>query len=231
MAMKLGDYAVTEAGFGADLGAEKFLDIKCRAAGLVPSAVVIVATVRALKMHGGRAKTELGNEDLDALEKGLPNLLRHVSNITEVYKLPAVVAVNRFPTDTDAEVDLVIKKCAELGVKAILSDVWAKGGEGGIELAHEVVRLCDEGENNFSFSYPDEYSIEEKIEAVVKKLMSDKNLMEKFEKNPVKVIEELLGVDLPDDLVNNIIDGVKAKLNLEKVGDALEMLGGLFGKK
>ena len=170
MAMKLGDYAVTEAGFGADLGAEKFLDIKCRVAGLKPSAVVVVATVRALKMHGGRVKTELGNEDLEALEKGLPNLLRHVSNITDVYKLPAVVAVNRFPTDTDAEVALVIEKCAELGVKAILSDVWAKGGEGGIELAHEVVRLCDEGENNFSFSYPDEYSIEEKIEAVVKRV-------------------------------------------------------------
>ena len=170
MAMKLGDYAVTEAGFGADLGAEKFLDIKCRVAGLKPSAVVVVATVRALKMHGGRAKTELGQEDLVALEKGLPNLLRHVSNITEVYKLPAVVAVNRFPTDTDAEVALVIEKCAELGVKAILSDVWAKGGEGGTELAEEVVRLCDEGENNFSFSYPDEYSIEKKIEAVVQRV-------------------------------------------------------------
>ncbi len=170
MAMKLGDYAVTEAGFGADLGAEKFLDIKCRVAGLKPSAVVVVATVRALKMHGGRAKTELGQEDLAALEKGLPNLLRHVSNITEVYKLPAVVAVNRFPTDTDAEVALVIEKCAELGVKAILSDVWAKGGEGGTELAEEVVRLCNEGENNFSFSYPDEYSIEKKIEAVVQRV-------------------------------------------------------------
>jgi formate--tetrahydrofolate ligase len=170
MAMKLGDYAVTEAGFGADLGAEKFLDIKCRVAGLTPSAVVVVATVRALKMHGGKAKTDLGTEDLSALEKGLPNLLRHVSNITDVYKLPAVVAVNRFPTDTDAEVALVIEKCAELGVKAILSDVWAKGGDGAIELANEVVRLCDDGENNFSFSYPDEYSIEEKIEAVVKRV-------------------------------------------------------------
>ena len=170
MAMKLGEYAVTEAGFGADLGAEKFLDIKCRVAGLKPSAVVVVATVRALKMHGGRAKTELGEEDLVALEKGLPNLLRHVSNITEVYKLPAVVAVNRFPTDTDAEVALVIEKCAELGVKAILSDVWAKGGDGAIELANEVVRLCDEAENNFSFSYSDDISIEEKIEAVVKRV-------------------------------------------------------------
>ena len=170
MAMKLGEYAVTEAGFGADLGAEKFLDIKCRVAELKPSAVVVVATVRALKMHGGRAKTELGEEDLVALEKGLPNLLRHVSNITEVYKLPAVVAVNRFPTDTDAEVALVIEKCAELGVKAILSDVWAKGGDGAIELANEVVRLCDEAENNFSFSYSDDLSIEEKIEAVVKRV-------------------------------------------------------------
>ncbi len=170
MAMKLGDYAVTEAGFGADLGAEKFLDIKCRAAALTPSAVVVVATVRALKMHGGKAKTDLGTEDLTALEKGLPNLLRHVSNITDVYKLPAVVAVNRFPTDTDAEVALVIEKCAELGVKAILSDVWANGGDGAIELANEVVRLCNKGASNFSFSYPDEYSIEEKIEAVVKRV-------------------------------------------------------------
>ncbi|MBQ8254767.1 MAG: formate--tetrahydrofolate ligase [Clostridia bacterium] len=169
MAMKLGAYAVTEAGFGADLGAEKFLDIKCRVAGLKPSAVVVVATVRALKMHGGRAKNELGTEDLQALEKGLPNLLRHVSNITQVYKLPAVVAVNRFPTDTDAEIALVIEKCAKLGVKAILSDVWAKGGEGGIELAKEVVRLCNKS-NNFSFSYPDEYSIEKKIETVVQRV-------------------------------------------------------------
>ncbi len=170
MAMKLGDYAITEAGFGADLGAEKFLDIKCRTAGLTPSAVVVVATVRALKMHGGRAKTELGSEDLVALEKGLPNLLRHVSNIRDVYRLPAVVAVNRFPTDTDAEIALVIEKCAELGVKAILSDVWAKGGEGGKELAEEVVRLCEESENNFSFSYPDELTIEKKIEAVVQRV-------------------------------------------------------------
>ena len=167
MAMKLGDYAITEAGFGADLGAEKFLDIKCRTAGLTPSAVVVVATVRALKMHGGRAKTELGSEDLVALEKGLPNLLRHVSNIRDVYRLPAVVAVNRFPTDTDAEISLVIEKCAELGVKAILSDVWAKGGEGGKELAEEVVRLCEEGDNHFSFSYELDGTIEDKIEAVV----------------------------------------------------------------
>jgi len=170
MAMKLGDYAVTEAGFGADLGAEKFLDIKCRFAGIKPDAVVIVATVRALKMHGGVPKTELGAENLDALEKGIPNLLRHVSNIKNVYGLPSVVAVNRFPTDTDAEVELIISKCRELGVNVVLSDVWAKGGEGGIELAKEVVRLCEEEEGNFTFSYELDGTIEEKIEAIVKKV-------------------------------------------------------------
>ena len=169
-ALKLGDYAITEAGFGADLGAEKFLDIKCRMAGLTPDAVVVVATIRALKMHGGLPKTELGTEDLSALEKGLPNLMRHVSNIKNVYGLPAVVAVNRFPTDTDAEVELVIKKCAELGVKAILSDVWAKGGEGGKELAQEVVRLCEEEKPDFKFSYELDLPIGKKIEAVVKKV-------------------------------------------------------------
>ena len=169
MAMKLGDYAVTEAGFGADLGAEKFLDIKCRVAGLKPDAVVMVATVRALKMHGGLAKTELGQEDLAALEKGLPNLLRHVSNIKNVYKLPCVVAVNRFPTDTDAEIALVIEKCKELGVNVVLSTVWAEGGKGGEALAEEVVRLCEE-KNDFSFSYPTEDSIEGKIEKVVKRV-------------------------------------------------------------
>ncbi len=169
MAMKLGDYTVTEAGFGADLGAEKFLDIKCRYAGLKPDAVVVVATVRALKMHGGMAKTELGNENLNALEKGIPNLLRHVHNIKDVYKLPCVVAVNRFPTDTDAEINLVIEKCKELGVNVRLSTVWANGGEGGIELAEEVVRLC-ETDNNFTFSYETEQTIEQKIEAVVKKI-------------------------------------------------------------
>ncbi len=169
MALKLGDYVVTEAGFGADLGAEKFLDIKCRMAGLKPSAVVVVATVRALKMHGGMAKTELGNENLQALEKGIPNLLRHVSNITNVYKLPCVVAVNRFPTDTDAEINLVIEKCKELGVNVRLSTVWADGGNGGIELAKEVVELC-ERENNFTFSYELDKPIEEKIEAIVKKI-------------------------------------------------------------
>ena len=169
MAMKLADYAVTEAGFGADLGAEKFLDIKCRMAGLKPDAVVMVATVRALKLHGGANKTELGNENLSALEKGIPNLLRHVSNIKNVYKLPCVVAVNRFPTDTDAEINLVIDKCRELGVNVRLSTVWADGGRGGIELAEEVVRLC-EGDNDFSFSYENDCSIEEKINAIVKRV-------------------------------------------------------------
>ncbi|MBQ3086323.1 MAG: formate--tetrahydrofolate ligase, partial [Clostridia bacterium] len=169
MAMKLGDYAVTEAGFGADLGAQKFFDLKCRYAGLKPSAVVMVATIRALKMHGGLAKTELGSENLDALEKGLPNLLRHVSNIRNVYKLPCVVAVNRFPTDTDAEIELVINKCRALGVNTVLSTVWADGGNGGTELAQEVVRLCEEP-NDFSFSYDLDCSIEEKIETVVKRV-------------------------------------------------------------
>ena len=169
-ALQLGDYAITEAGFGADLGAEKFLDIKCRMAGLTPSAVVIVATVRALKLHGGLAKTELGNENLAALEAGLPNLLRHVSNLKEVYKLPSVVAINRFPTDTDAEIDLIIKKCKELGVNVKLSTVWAEGGKGGEELAREVVRLCEEEKGDFSFSYQLDSTIEEKIEAIVKRV-------------------------------------------------------------
>ena len=170
LALKMGDYTITEAGFGADLGAEKFLDINCRMAGLTPDAVVMVATVRALKMHGGLAKNELGNEDLVALEKGIPNLLRHVSNIKNVYKLPCVVAVNRFPTDTDKEIEFIISKCKELGVNTVLSDVWAKGGEGGIELAKEVVRLCDEEQGDFTFSYELTGTIEDKIEAVVKKV-------------------------------------------------------------
>lgn len=175
-AMKTGDYAVTEAGFGADLGAEKFLDIKCRMAGLTPSAVVVVATIRALKMHGGLAKTELSTEDLGALEKGIPNLLRHVSNIKNVYKLPCVVAVNRFPTDTQAEVDFIIAKCREFGVNTVLSDVWAKGGEGGEELAREVVRLCDEEQGDFTFSYELDRPIAEKIEAVVKKIYGGRGI-------------------------------------------------------
>ena len=170
MAMKLGDYAVTEAGFGADLGAEKFLDIKCRMAGLTPSAVVIVATVRALKMHGGLPKTALGEENLAALEAGIPNLLRHVSNIKDVYQLPSVVAVNRFPTDTDAEINLIIQKCKELGVNVVLSTVWAEGGKGGEELAKEVVRLCEEEKGNFTYSYDLDLSIEDKIRAVVQKV-------------------------------------------------------------
>ena len=170
MALKTGDYAVTEAGFGADLGAEKFLDIKCRMAGLTPDAVVMVATVRALKMHGGLAKNELGSEDVGALERGIPNLLRHVSNIKNVYKLPCVVAVNRFPTDTDREINFIIEKCRELGVNTVLSNVWAEGGKGGEDLAREVVRLCEEEKGNFTFSYGLDCSIEEKIEAVVKKV-------------------------------------------------------------
>ena len=170
MALKMGDYTVTEAGFGADLGAEKFLDIKCRMAGLTPDAVVVVATVRALKMHGGRSKTELATEDIEALEKGIPNLLRHVSNVKNVYKLPCVVAVNRFPTDTDAEIDFIIAKCRELGVNTILSNVWAEGGKGGEELAREVVRLCEEENGDFTFAYEDDLTIAEKIEAIVKKV-------------------------------------------------------------
>ena len=170
LALKMGDYAITEAGFGADLGAEKFLDIKCRMAGLTPDAVVMVATVRALKMHGGLDKKSLDTEDLVALEKGIPNLLRHVSNIKNVYKLPCVVAVNRFPTDTDAEIDFIIAKCKELGVNTILSTVWADGGKGGEDLAREVVRLCEEERGDFTFSYELDGTIEDKIEAVVRKV-------------------------------------------------------------
>ena len=169
MAMRLGDYCVTEAGFGADLGAEKFLDIKCRKANLKPSAVVVVATVRALKHHGGVAKADLNNENLEALEKGLPNLLQHVDNVKNVYGLPCVVAINAFPTDTKAELDLVEKKCNELGVNVALSEVWAKGGEGGKALATEVVRLVEQ-ENNFSFVYEDDMTIEEKLNAIATKV-------------------------------------------------------------
>ena len=169
-ALKLGEYTVTEAGFGADLGAEKFLDIKCRAAGLTPSAVVIVATVRALKMHGGVPKTELAGENLEALGRGIPNLLRHVSNIKNVYGLPSVVAVNRFPTDTDAEIDFIIAECGKLGVNVVLSTVWAEGGRGGEALAREVVRLCEEEEGRFEYSYSLDGSIEEKIETIVKRI-------------------------------------------------------------
>ena len=170
MALKAADYAVTEAGFGADLGAEKFLDIKCRASGLRPSAVVVVATVRALKMHGGLDKSQLDAEDLTALERGIPNLLRHVRNIKNVYHLPCVVALNRFPTDTEAELKLVEEKCAQLDTDIVLSDVWAHGGEGGKKLAEAVVRLCEEDNSGFSFCYEDELGIEDKISAVVRKI-------------------------------------------------------------
>ena len=170
LALKLDDYAVTEAGFGADLGAEKFLDIKCRVTGLEPAAVVVVATVRALKMHGGMDKKALSGENSEALEAGIPNLLRHISNIKEVYGLPCVVAVNRFPTDTDKEIDFIIKKCKELGVNTVLSTVWAEGGKGGEALAREIVRICDEEKGNFAFSYDLDLGIKEKIEAIVKKI-------------------------------------------------------------
>lgn len=170
MALKAADYAVTEAGFGADLGAEKFLDIKCRASGLRPAAVVVVATVRALKMHGGLAKSQLDAEDLAALERGIPNLLRHVRNIKNVYHLPCVVALNRFPTDTEAELKLVEEKCAQLDTDIVLAEVWAHGGEGGKELAEAVVRLCEEDNSGFSFCYEDELGIEDKISAVVRKI-------------------------------------------------------------
>ena len=166
-ALKLGDYIVTEAGFGADLGAEKFLDNKCRLSGLTPNAVVVVATVRALKMHGGLPKAELNHEDLSALKKGLPNLLQHVENMTKVYGLPCVVAINRFPNDTEAELKLIEDECRALNVNVALSEVWGKGGDGGVKLAEEVVRLC-EAENHFRFSYPLDASIEEKIGLIVK---------------------------------------------------------------
>ncbi len=194
MALKLGDYAITEAGFGADLGAEKFLDIKCRYANLKPSAVVLVATIRALKMHGGVPKSELNTENLEALQKGMPNLLKHLSNITDVYKLPCVVAVNKFPTDTYAEVNLVIEKCKEIGINVVLSDVWAKGGDGGIEMAQEVVRLC-ETDNNFTFSYDLNDTIENKIDAIVKRIYGGDGV--NFTPNAIKQIDALtkLGYD------------------------------------
>ena len=194
IAMRLSDYCITEAGFGADLGAEKFLDIKCRMAGLKPSAVVIVATVRALKYNGGVPKADLGQENLEALEKGLPNLLKHVSNITNVYKLPCVVAINRFPMDTEAELKLVEDKCKELGVNVALSEVWAKGGEGGIELAKEVIRLVEEP-NDFTFAYELDMSIEDKITAIVQKIYGGKDVA--FTPNAQKQIKTLteLGYD------------------------------------
>ncbi len=196
-AMKLADYVITEAGFGADLGAEKFLDIKCRMAGIKPSAVVIVATVRALKHHGGLAKADLQNEDLKALEKGLPNLLQHVENITQVYGLPAVVAINRFPTDTEAELSLVEKKCRELGVNVALSEVWGRGGEGGIALAEEVVRLCEQP-SDFRYSYELDMTIEEKIKAIAKRIYRAKHvIIQPPAMKSLKKLEELGFSDFP----------------------------------
>lgn len=198
LSLRMSDYTVTEAGFGADLGAEKFLDIKCRMAGLTPSAVVVVATIRALKMHGGLPKTQLATEDLDALKKGLPNLLRHVSNIKNVYKLPCVVAVNRFPTDTDAEIDEVIRECRALGVNTVLSTVWADGGKGGEDLAREVVRLCEEEKGDFTFSYEIDLPIEKKIEAVVKKVYGGDGVEFSIAaKKQIKRLEELGFGNLP----------------------------------
>ena len=197
MALKFGDYAVTEAGFGADLGAEKFLDIKCRMAGLRPSAVVIVATVRALKHHGGVAKADLGNENLEALEKGLPNLLQHVENITQVFHLPAVVAINRFPTDTEAERALSEEKCRALGGNVALSEVWGKGGEGGKALAEEVVRLCEE-ESSFTNCYDLDLPIEKKLDAIVTKVYhGDKVELTAGARKQMKKLEELGFGNLP----------------------------------
>ena len=194
MALKLADYVVTEAGFAADLGAEKFIDIKCRKAGLKPSACVIVATVKALKYHGGVPKADLAEENLDALEKGLPNLLQHVENVTEHFGLPAVVAINEFPTDTEAEIKMVEDKCRELGVNVVLSQVWAKGGEGGLALADEVMRLC-EAENHFQFVYPLDISIREKIEMIASKIYRADGVI--FEGNAQKQLKQLeaLGFD------------------------------------
>ena len=192
MAMKLADYAITEAGFGADLGAEKFLDIKCRMAGIKPNAVVIVATVRALKYNGGVAKADLNNENLEALEKGLPNLLKHVSNIKNVYHLPCVVAINAFPTDTKAELDLVEEKCKELGVNVALSEVWAKGGEGGIKLAEEVIRLTEESNDDFAYSYELEGSIEDELNQIVQKIYGgNKVILTETARKQAKELEKL----------------------------------------
>lgn len=197
LALKMGDYAITEAGFGADLGAEKFLDIKCRFAGLKHSAVVVVATVRALKHHGGVAKAELNDENLPALEKGLPNLLQHVENITKVYKLPAVVAINRFPTDSEAELKLIADKCRELGVNVALSEVWGKGGDGGVELAREVVRLC-ELPNDFAYAYDLDMTIEQKLDAIVKKIYrGDSVVLTANARKQMKQLEDLGFGNLP----------------------------------
>ena len=188
MALKIGDYCITEAGFGADLGAEKFLDIKCRALNTSPDAVVVVATVRALKMHGGVAKSNLGGENTEALKKGMPNLLKHISNIKDVFGLPAVVAVNRFPTDTDAEINLIIDECKKLGVNVVLSTVWADGGKGGVALAEEVVKLCEE-KNDFSYCYELEKSVEEKIGDIVKRIYGGSSVS--FSKNAQKQLAKI----------------------------------------
>ena len=197
-ALKCADYVVTEAGFGADLGAEKFFDIKCRLAGLTPDAVVVVATVRALKMHGGLDKKSLGTEDIEALGKGVVNLLRHVKNVKEVYRLPCVVAVNRFPTDTNKEIDFIIEKCRELGVNVRLSTVWADGGAGGKELAEEVIRLCAEEKGDFTFAYKTEETIEQKIEAVVKKIYGgDGVIITPAAQKEIEMLEKLGFSSLP----------------------------------
>jgi formate--tetrahydrofolate ligase len=188
MALKVGDYAITEAGFGGDLGAEKFLDIKCRTTGLRPSAVVVVATIRALKMHGGLSKTELATENLSALEKGIPNLLKHVYNMQKVYGMPVVVAVNKFPTDTDNEVAFIIDECKKMGVNTVLSNVWAEGGNGAIDLAKEVVKLAD-GDNDFTFAYDEKLPIKEKIEQIVKKVYRGRGVA--FTKEADEQIERL----------------------------------------
>lgn len=203
MGVKMTDYMITEAGFGADLGAEKFLDIKCRTTGLKPSAVVIVATVRALKYNGGVPKADLNNENLGALEAGIPNLLKHVENITQVYKLPAVVAINRFPTDTEAELALVRKKCEELGVNVALSEVWAKGGEGGEELAKEVLRLV-ETDSTLAFSYDLNSPIKEKIEAIATKIYGADGVEYTAKANKeIKKFEELGFGNLPICMAKN----------------------------
>lgn len=189
IALKLGDYVVTEAGFGADLGAEKFLDIKCRLSGLKPDAAVIVATARALKLHGGVLKADLGLENIEALENGIGNLLKHVENITQVFGLPAIVAINRFPTDTEAELSYIQNRCKELNVNVILSEVWAKGGEGGINLAQEVVKVVEKGENNFSYAYDVTLSIREKIEIIAKRIYGADGV--DYQGNCGKQIDEL----------------------------------------
>ena len=192
MALHMSDYVVTEAGFGADLGAEKFLDIKCRKAGIRPDAVVIVATVRALKYNGGVPKDQLNEENLEALEAGLPNLLKHIENITQVYKLPAVVAINRFPLDTEAELKLVEDKCNELGVNVALSEVWAKGGEGGLEVAKEVLKLIDQADNQFEYCYDDDMSIKDKLNAIATRIYGADGVDYTAEANKqIKELEDL----------------------------------------